>query len=788
MTQQIINVGASANDGQGDPIRTAFIKCNNNFSQLYSVAQSSPPLTLTGSIGDFAGMYAYDSTYFYYCFANYTGNTTIWAQIAQIGNISVSTINDGTSNISIVGSGSNAVVNIGGVPNVAVFSTGGVLVRGVVSASGNVRGGNINTNNDVSASGNVFGTYIFGNGSQLTGLPVTYSNANVAAYLPVYSGNIGSGNLLTTGIVSAGGNIVGNNISASSTISATGNIVTNGYFVGNFAGNITGNLVVPGSNTDVLFNTNGNSDAVAGMTYKKDTNTFVVLGTVSSQGNTIGGNIVTAGLITATGNLYAGNIINLGIESVTGNIIGGNILTAGVVSAAGGLNTGTTIIAAGNIRGGNLISNGLVTVTGNIQGGNFLTAGVVSAVGNITGAYFSSGNDINAGGNVSAVNYTGARASVTGNITGGNILTSGLISSTSNIISNNNFIAGNGLLAEGSYTGIYPDGIVVDYVTGNGRISTSSGDGLQFYNQGLANTWVGGFTANGTFSATGNVVAGQTLTVGNLTISSNTISSSTSVITLGSTGNIGNIVIAGNLQVLGTTTTIYSNTITTNDLIIYTANNAATASDATGGGIGVGPSTGPYAQLTYNSTSNIWATNIGISVTGTITGGNLSVGTGTITGGNIVNANANGVGNIGSSTLYFNTVFAKATSAQYADLAEKYTADTEYTPGTIVCFGGSAEITQCNTDACPVVAGVVSTDPAYLMNSGLTGTHTVAVALVGRVPCQVQGLVTRGAMMVSAGNGRARAEANPAMGTVIGKALQAFDGDIGTIEIVVGRL
>jgi len=74
------------------------------------------------------------------------------------------------------------------------------------------------------------------------------------------------------------------------------------------------------------------------------------------------------------------------------------------------------------------------------------------------------------------------------------------------------------------------------------------------------------------------------------------------------------------------------------------------------------------------------------------------------------------------------------------------------------------------------------------MNSRLEGEHVVAVALVGRVPCLVQGPVTRGAMMVSAGNGRARAEAKPEMGTVIGKALEDFNGDQGTIEIVVGRL
>lgn len=157
-------------------------------------------------------------------------------------------------------------------------------------------------------------------------------------------------------------------------------------------------------------------------------------------------------------------------------------------------------------------------------------------------------------------------------------------------------------------------------------------------------------------------------------------------------------------------------------------------------------------------------------------------------GTSIVNGGANTTGNIGSSSTYFNTVFATATTALYADLAENYLADTDYAPGTVVCFDGSAEVTQCNTDACPVVAGVVSTNPAYQMNSGLVGEHIATVALVGRVPCQVQGPIKRGAMMVSAGNGRARAESNPAMGTVIGKALETFDGEIGTIEIVVGRL
>jgi hypothetical protein len=215
------------------------------------------------------------------------------------------------------------------------------------------------------------------------------------------------------------------------------------------------------------------------------------------------------------------------------------------------------------------------------------------------------------------------------------------------------------------------------------------------------------------------------------------------------------------------------------------------------------------AGTTITATGNITGGNLitsgVVTATGNVTGGNiLSSGlinvNGSITGNGtltinatnsaaaIINGGSNALGNIGSSSKYFNTVFAQATSALYADLAECYLADAEYAPGTVVVFGGTAEITISTQDHDPTVAGVVSTNPAYQMNSGLEGDHVVAVALAGRVPCQVQGPVSAGAMMVSAGNGRARAEKNPAMGTVIGKAITSFDGDLGTIEVVVGRL
>jgi hypothetical protein len=176
-----------------------------------------------------------------------------------------------------------------------------------------------------------------------------------------------------------------------------------------------------------------------------------------------------------------------------------------------------------------------------------------------------------------------------------------------------------------------------------------------------------------------------------------------------------------------------------------------------------------------------------VSATGNITGGNL-ITAGLVSLSSITKTGSNGVGNIGAADSAFNTIFAKATSAQYADLAEMYCADANYVPGTVLSFGGPQEVTISSIASDARVAGVVSTHPAHLMNSTLDCDCAVALALTGRVPTRVTGSVRKGDMMVTAGNGHAQACATPAMGTVIGKALENFDGETGTIEIVVGRM
>ena len=151
--------------------------------------------------------------------------------------------------------------------------------------------------------------------------------------------------------------------------------------------------------------------------------------------------------------------------------------------------------------------------------------------------------------------------------------------------------------------------------------------------------------------------------------------------------------------------------------------------------------------------------------------------------------------NIGSASQIFNTVYATtfegtASKALYADLAERYIADSMYEPGTVLVFGGEQEVSQCVTKDDRRVAGVVSTNPAYLMNKGLQGDTVVDVALQGRIPCKVIGKVEKGDILVtSAIPGYAIVNNDPKVGTVIGKAVGTKDDtEKGVVEIVVGRV
>lgn len=273
------------------------------------------------------------------------------------------------------------------------------------------------------------------------------------------------------------------------------------------------------------------------------------------------------------------------------------------------------------------------------------------------------------------------------------------------------------------------------------------------------------------FSAVGNVTGGNVNTAGLITAGGNVTGGNISTAGALSAGSatIGNILPTANATYnLGSPTSQWK-TLYVSGNTIYIGDSSIT-SNATS--ISLTNPSGASFAVTGNSVANSVGVFGSVSAIGNIIGGNVST-TGLITAGNIT-----ATGTVTGATL----------NVSSADLAELYSADAEYAPGTVLEFGGVKEVTVSTTVASTRVAGVVSTSPASLMNSLLQADFAVQLALTGRVPTSVVGTVRKGDMMISAGNGSAVACAQPQIGSVIGKALEDFDGSAGVIEIVVGRL
>jgi hypothetical protein len=201
------------------------------------------------------------------------------------------------------------------------------------------------------------------------------------------------------------------------------------------------------------------------------------------------------------------------------------------------------------------------------------------------------------------------------------------------------------------------------------------------------------------------------------------------------------------------------------------------------------------APFTVTSTTQV--ANLNVATAGTVTtaaqGNITSVGTltGLTVSGSIV-PNANGTIQLGGTSARWSNIWGLSSSAQYADLAENYESDAHYEPATVVVFGGEKEITSSTITHDPKIAGVISTQPAYLMNDDSSRSGTwLPVALQGRVPCKVKGPVSKGDMVVTSDIPGVAEKLNKILyepGSVIGKSLEHHLGtDIKIIEVVVGR-
>jgi hypothetical protein len=366
----------------------------------------------------------------------------------------------------------------------------------------------------------------------------------------------------------------------------------------------------------------------------------------------------------------------------------------------------------------------------------------------------------------------GGVLNVTGNVLGatasfGTINSTGLINTTGNILSTGLSVFGNTRIGSLAIPG------ALHTIIGNVDVS---GAGTEYFNIGgnimAIQGSFGSINSTGLINTSGNILANGAV-VRSMTVNGTTVvNDQTQAVSTTKILDINNGVfdVAVLPRVGGGS---YNSIAVTDDSMILF-----------GGGSGQG-------------SGNLVITNWNVNNTGIRIVGNTGLvqipGQLTINANNsptaIANGGTSGVGNIGATGATFNTVFAKATTAQYADLAEIYTSDQQYPSGTILVFDGEQEVTQSHSSHDTRIAGVVSTNPAYLMNHDTIG---VPVALQGRVPCRVLGPVAKGDRVVAshiAGVAQALDPVQYQPGCIIGKALQAIDStDISIIEVVVGRL
>lgn len=356
-------------------------------------------------------------------------------------------------------------------------TSGALVVAGGVGISGNLY-----------VTGNVVGTFV--------------------AQTQTFAGNVTAGNLITSGVVSAGGNVIGGNIRTAGQMSAAGN-VTGSYFIGD-GSQLTNIIAVAGAsivNGNSNVRVNANSNVTIGVRGTSNVAVWAntggyITGLVSATGNITGGNINTAGVVSATGNINGGNI-NTAFISVTGNTNSGNVTSIGTITS------GSDIIVGGSAGvNGALAIGGLIYANGNIG-----TSGSVNAVGNIAGSYFI-GNGTFLTGLATSTKLVSGTTELAIEIPSGNIQAT--VGGTANVVV---FTTGglgvNGfVLATGNVTG--------NNITASGNVNVSGAISATG-NLAVASIVAAGNIASGSIAVTGNVSLTANVIAGNLTTGSQVV-------------------------------------------------------------------------------------------------------------------------------------------------------------------------------------------------------------------------------------------------------------------------
>jgi hypothetical protein len=300
----------------------------------------------------------------------------------------------------------------------------------------------------------------------------------------------------------------------------------------------------------------------------------------------------------------------------------------------------------------------------------------------------------------------------------------------------------------------------------------------------LAQSGGSGTTTFGTVTVTGNLQANNVIAVNNVQGANGQFAN----ISVSATATIVNANVTGIANIANLTTANIN--AGANNQSTGTITGAWTVNGASSGNALIVNSGNIYATVGIKTDGYYYANGLPFNPTGTYGNGNVTLFlptyTGTLQPSSITTSAIGGGGAI--SGIWTLGVGARL-NATYADLAERFEADTEYDAGTVVELGGEAEITAVVHELSEDVFGVVSNTAAYLMNAGAgdDATHP-AVAVGGRVQVKVIGKVRKGQRLVSAGNGIARAAkvGEATSFNVIGRALaNKTDDGVGTVEAFV---
>ena len=557
----------------------------------------------------------------------------------------------------------------------------------------------------------------------------------------------------------------------------------------------------------------------------------------------------SVGTLIATTGFSSGNVVMTSGASAS-TLVATNFSTANAQITGGAVNSLTTLGATTgvvtNFSSGNLIATSgsvgtLIATTG------FSTANaVITNLGGTTAVYtnLSSGNLQSSGAHIPTANATIASggasnywstlysATATHNqltVAGQGISSAGNVAVTSTIYGQGLYDNSNRVLSTTTGAGnLAISGTQVTLsATGPGAASVGSGSAIPVittdaYGRIVA-TSTAALTAVTNLSSTGagNISVSAATGSSSITLPATgpgaaSVGSSTAipVITTDAYGRVASTTTAAVVAPAGTLTgATLASGVTASSLtsvgtlatLTVTATITGSVSGSAGSATGnAGTATTLQTARAINGVSFNGSADITVTAAaGTLSGTTLASGVtassltsvGTLTGLTVSGAVApstNNTINLGGASNYWATIYGTSfvgvsTTAKYADLAENYQADKTYSTGTVLMFGGTEEVTVATADTTRV-AGVVSTNPAHLMNGSLTGPNVVALALQGRVPCNIIGPVQKGDIMVSAGFGYAKVNNTPQIGTIIGKALQDFPmATKGMIEVVVGR-